>query len=609
MADDERAQISKLTSDLETANEYIESLEAEWKEHTWEIKEKQKLLAECKAQLEKAKEENREQDKHIKAVEQQVKDANDKIDERDVVLARTREMLEDSRAATKAATDRAEGIKQQYDGVVEDNRGIRAKCQEINHMLSAANSKLTSLEVQAIFFKESADDIRLERAKNKSLHQQISELKQDIKTLGFNPDASAYRKNIDALAQQPKTLNDELAAVESSSDVGSDGEDDMLGYSPLPVLPQLPPPEPEKVVEYITRTVHVDRPVYVDRPIKVTVFVDRPFQVSAHNPVTCWFLVELNMLILFLYWLQQTLYLFAKILKKAAVAAFVKTSGDLGSSKSTSQMKLSKSTPQKKLAGPQPSPPPNTTAPAEGESNVPVQEILDRQEALIQEGIMRVGAITPAPATPAIEGPSGHEDGHELSDEQIIHDEHVSDDQVIPDEHTSDDQVMHVEHEVPNDQVIHINQGEPVSASPGTSYGGKPLTTPQQIAQAPSAQSSNGKPAPKPKVWSWRTFLKLDPSTLPSVRHTLIGAAFHLIVYIALAICCDAYYEREVWLAANDQTRAFVHQLLTQPGVYRTGFARFFSVLPEDWKRNIDILMWRNIVLRWGMQVSYQMPG
>lgn len=85
---------------------------------------------------------------------------------------------------------------------------------------------------------------------------------------------------------------------------------------------EVPVPGP---IQYVEREVPVPGPIeYVDREVPVpgpTVYVNvpgaeievpgptryTPFQVSAHNPIICWLLVEFNFLVLFFHWLRRLL--------------------------------------------------------------------------------------------------------------------------------------------------------------------------------------------------------------------------------------------------------------------------------------------------------------
>jgi hypothetical protein len=111
-------------------------------------------------------------------------------------------------------------------------------------------------------------------------------------------------------------------------------------------------------------------------------------------------------------------------------------------------------------------------------------------------------------------------------------------------------------------------------------------------------------------TWSWRTILHPDPKRLPDFRPTFLGILVHLLVLAALLMGLDAYNERSLWLAANDHTRSFLLDVLNNPSHYYHGLSHvFFITLPEDWRRAIDLLMFKYVVQFLDLDIHHQLPG
>jgi len=96
-----------------------------------------------------------------------------------------------------------------------------------------------------------------------------------------------------------------------------------------------------------------------------------------------------------------------------------------------------------------------------------------------------------------------------------------------------------------------------------------------------------------------------DPRRVPSFWNTIAGLIFHLFVYAALFMSISAYRERELWLAANDGTRAFLVNILR----HRSGVNHILFFLPADWQHWIDGLMWKYFVQQMAERNNFRMPG
>ncbi|KAF7933125.1 uncharacterized protein EAE97_008892 [Botrytis byssoidea] len=96
------------------------------------------------------------------------------------------------------------------------------------------------------------------------------------------------------------------------------------------------------------------------------------------------------------------------------------------------------------------------------------------------------------------------------------------------------------------------------------------------------------------------------PGRIPNAWDTFWGLAFHMIVYSVLWLFLSVAYERKLWLAENDSTRRWLHQIIAQHG--GNGFLGMNQILPQRVIRLLEI--WRfELVERMGYPVAYQFPG
>jgi hypothetical protein len=555
-------QVAKLEKDLDNANERITEAETAWKEEIKKVGELEKAAITHRSSLDKVRTEKVKQDRYLETVEQRLKESTEKIDEQTTALTRNRELLAQSRTATKDALDRAESHKKQYDGMVTDLRAMRNRCADLEKRVGISSQELDEFRRQKLIYEDAANDIKQERIRNKALTEEMKKLKQDVNSLGFNPDPRAYRKKSNASERHAKNLEDELADAgnasqdelsgKSASEAESDIYNDQPQYGhlgPLPVIPEVPKPT------IITKTVYKN--VYIDRPA----IVDRPFETSAHNPITCWAQVELNFFILFWAYVATLFSVIARLSRKMFGFLAVKGSTDLGPLDSASEGGRSTDDTQRPPAPP----------------------TQDQQ---------RTGYPQNLPA-------------------QSDHDQQSADKSKTPPAQSTQDQQCTLD---PQNSPAQSNQNQQSTVDPPNASA-QPTNTPEPTAdtQSPHAQSTPDQlPSPvdlerlRPKLWMWSTII--HPKSLPSAQSTFMAMGFHIMVYAALFFSYSAYTERQLWLAANDSTRSFVHQLLTNPGASRTGISRFLFLLPEEWKRFIDILLW-HVVDALNMQVNYPMPG
>jgi hypothetical protein len=320
--EDLKIKLARREDDLVSANKYIAELEEKLVKSEHECRALIAASAEQKATLDRTKDEVTVKDELITALEKQVGEDSKSLEQKQAALDRHQEILDNARGAEKRANERADNVTKQLESALKDAKGLIAKNKDLESSGSLTSRELDNLRVQAKIYEDAAVDIKAARDHNKALRKELTQLKEDMNTIGFNPDSKEYRKKLDALPH--KTLEDELAEAASEAESEDEIEPPRPGrLGPLPVLSDIR----ERVV---TKIVHEN--VYINR----TTIVDRPFQILAHNPVKCWFQVELNFFVLFYAFLASFFSIIAKISHKVSMAPTIEESAKLTTSNPTS---------------------------------------------------------------------------------------------------------------------------------------------------------------------------------------------------------------------------------------------------------------------------------
>jgi predicted nucleic acid-binding Zn-ribbon protein len=594
-----RSRVGQLQNELENVNDYTSRAENDNKELKADLEAKEAALITNQTALATAKSEIRAKDTTITTIEEQVAEAHTTNEELEATNRRLKQLLDDARAKEEEATQKCASIKTQKDGIVSDMRDTRRKFEKAEEELKDANAELASLRSDEQSFKEGKKELQEAKERIRSLAEETEKLKQDIKSLGFNASPSAYRKS-----GRSKTLEDELAGLGDSSsqhdamseDEGtgtgsesestappggfpkdseqpgsgfsdsesestappggfpkntehpgsgfSDSEESNIGEFLSTPRQSRPKPKPEIRIEYVEKK----KPVYINQTVSVPVYIDRPFQVFAHNPIVCWFQVELNFIILFFYWLSTSFDLLGRSSRKILGFKSHTSATDPGPFYSIDDPL----TPTDAFQPESPADDPTEGLLTDTEQAL-YEKYVQNREKTVKDALTKIGPITPEELTTPNTGGS-----------------HFTD----------------------QDGPLPTHPAHPGNLIPATQLPAKYITD-----------------QTRPNVWTWRTILDPNPYNLPSVKNTLIGIAFHLLVYACVFMSYDAYNERSLWLAANDSTRIFVNELLQRSGESRSGLVRLFYVLPEEWKRGVDVFLWKQIVRPLGLQVSYKLPG
>jgi hypothetical protein len=620
-----RIQLARVETQLSTANEHITDLECRWSEATTELEAATAAGAELQSSLTKAKAEVAEREEHIQHLEDKLVEEEAESQHHAVEAARAKQLLEQSRAGEKIALDHAAALKKQYEGSVVDLRNMRASHVGLKRIADDREKRLKALAEHLRLQEQAFDDAKALAKQNELAAKELAKLRDENKG-SFNLDPKAYRK---ANPATQRNLQDELADVRSSSDSRStsrgtsssqamsesqsDTEMQTPGQQPPPQVlePARPvekivdrPVEVEKRVEvYIDRPVevekrveiYVDRPVevekrvevivdrpvevekrvevivdrpievekrvevYIDRPVEIekrvevivdrpievekrvevekiirvknNIFVDRPFQISAHNPIKCWLQVEFNCLILLCSFIATSVTISNLMGLSRKVVGAVKQTIDLAFYRAhATHLDLATQTAKAKIPSVQVTPAMQPAADSQGPA-----------------AISAPGQL--APSTPDLSMP-GRFPSSSIHEPDTYNDEDLSTDDVPA----------------------------PVDLKPGS-------------------------------LNFWPLNIFTHPKTMPGIKRTLLGMAFHLLVYLALYIGYSTYHERQIWLAANDSTRVLVHSFASNPGDFQSGVTKILFMLPADWKHAIDALMFEHIILRFNIPINFVMPG
>jgi hypothetical protein len=147
--------------------------------------------------------------------------------------------------------------------------------------------------------------------------------------------------------------------------------------------------------------------------------------------------------------------------------------------------------------------------------------------------------------------------------------------------------------------------GDPIP--PASPLSARHMYAQTVLGPLPGATSLPG-PIAQGRPWYVKIISPL-PHELPSVSKTLIGLALHLVIYYCIGLGYLCYHERNMWIAANDHTRAFVQQLTHNQSSNQSVVQYFASSLPEHWKHKIDVFIFKYFVEKLGLHATYAMPG
>jgi hypothetical protein len=576
------SQISKLQLELTTANETLtdaeNAFEAEKKSH----ENTKKSIAGLRSELEAAQRKTAEKEATINAIESQIALTRDNTNDLKTEITILQKSLDESKSYVDSLSADVSHVTAEKDSALLDNKGIYDLLEEEKTAHAKTRDELSRANITGFFNNDAAADLKNERAKNEALRNQIAQLKKDIEAApsAFNPMPGAYRiAEAKKLEDHYTTLEDDLVGTEDETAKRPDPEedpdeyDDEYGYlgdshstcsshCGSDIVVQAPEgldvitievPGPEKIVEVRVDVPGPERVVYVPGPA------------SAHHPIICWIQVEFNLLVVLSFWLFNSFRLSNR--SKAGINAQIS-----GSSKASSPANpnVQPSSSTGLSAGP-------VTLPRDREPYVPP----GTEVPLSYSEIFPISAGN-HPDVPVTFGPEPYvPPGTEIP---IL----------FPRLHGQRTETVRF----PRQGVESLLIGEHIS---GPAADSKPVT---DVSASP--KSNDNRP------W-YAKILSPDPEDLPAVVPTLWGALVHLLVYafmfMGMYMTYSAHYERERWLTINDTTRIYLLRILEHPHEYGSGIAWLLAALPELWKHNVDVTLWRFFIDANDLQVNFPMPG
>jgi hypothetical protein len=570
-----KAKISSLEDDVESEKSAREDADKSWAEINIELEAAKKKIRETEEKLTKAETLNDEKEETIDAQSKQIKAADEKADEDKAAIAslgvklkKANENVEAEKEKTKAQTDVANGYSRDNAGISKQLSEEQEKCAKLTKERDELQEKEATREQTEANLKEARDKLA-------ALEDQITKLKIDYERKPFDDKPTAYATP-NPVAGEPKatklSLEDELAGVGGSSDDASEGTSEKAHSeegSDDEEARRSPSPEPageDDTLKIGESGPYKEPPVQISTVIKTetkteTIYV--PFEVSDHSPLLCWIQTELNFLILFSIW----------------VTIF------LGRASSFLHQRFGIRFPRRSV----PPPSDDFDIPAPDDLNVP----RDSQ----RPHDVDVTGDTETPIGPGIV---------QSEREKLIHKASQS---IPPVEHQPDNR------EVFGDPVSPLDDAFPTMPTMPTmltQVAGGPAAADPSSGDSPSraeidfaVASGNGQSRP----WYQKIISPL-PDDVPSVAKTLWGMLFHLLLYASIGWGIAAYYERQLWLNANDHSRIFLLQLLHNPHGYQSFLYRIASPwLSESWRHSLDVFIFKYFVEMLGLQAAYALPG
>lgn len=548
------ARVAKLERDLEAANENITRTDNAYLDKEKELEAAKAAAAVTDTALQNERSQAKKREKTINDTSQRLKNALEEIEVFDIRYDSLQKELGRTKEHLGMARDRSDALQKQYNGLAQDNAGIRdmrdaeiAKVVERDEVIAALRAELAT-------HQEIMTELDEARAKNAAFEDQLAKFKIDNDRQPFDIRPGVYRvaKGPVTTPARP-TLEDELAGLggSGSSEDGSDGSgrSEISGDDEEEDAPGLEKPLPKPVIKHEDE--RVGAPSGPMRVVEVIRYL--PFRTSAHNPILCWLQVELNFFILFSVWLSSFLGKLTSYIRPYA------------GTRATSP----------------------TPLPGSGQLNIPVDDFQVPAPDVLEVPDDTAGhrLVVQPPSTSSIiaERERRIRDATQALPPLVAVPDNRETLPGFPDQHRDP-------------------QGPVMMSIPGAGLNlvAAPVDKDYMVVKKPIID------APV-RAW-YNKILSPLPDDIPDVWNTLGGVLFHLLVYGCIVLGIAAYFERQLWFDANDATRIYVLELL-KPRRFQSGIDWILVALPEAWKRSIDIFIWTKLIERFDMQVAFQMPG
>lgn len=204
--------------------------------------------------------------------------------------------------AGKASQRELDYHKQQARDKHTEARGFQEALAHCQDELKIAQQKMENLQWQVDEGRNDKDQIDIMIAERRSLEEEIDRQAKTKLAHGFDISASAYMEeniSLDDEISGDTDMNSQVSAssYDTEDDPEDDREDDTLRT-------------PAEYVEKGAQTV---------QPKTKQIYVPLPFRASAHDPFTCWCLVEANTLKIFIFWTKQLFLGFFAIIRNTVI--------------------------------------------------------------------------------------------------------------------------------------------------------------------------------------------------------------------------------------------------------------------------------------------------
>lgn len=552
--------IADLKRDLESEREELKRAEEANETLNSEVAELKDKVKTTEGHLTTAKNTITEHEANIEALEKQIGEADEAAEEKQKSYDALDEKYKKAKEDLEVEQEKSKANLKLADTRAEDNLGISKQLTEKTTELDTATKERDDLQVLEDARKETEKDLKEARDLIKALNDQIAKFKTDTERRPFDFGPTAYttrNPTSDEPVPETPSLNTELEklfAEDTSTPRLSSGatseaasDDGDRPHSP--------------VTAGDDDTLRVDQPapgsqqepqVEIRTEVRTEIreatrnqVIFTPFEVSAHNPLLCWIQTEHNYIILFSVWVHLFFNLASRWVRRCS-----------GSSRRSA------------------------SAPADDFDvsppvNAPVDAAVDAPDTTQGDSVDPLAALLAR----------AHSEDQQLAEAARL----------LPDIEEKPDTREVIGDPVPPESPYQTNTRHMHAQTGGQSVI-DPLTD--------TAASID----PQNRAWYAKIVSPL-PNEIPEVKKTLFGMAFHLLVYYSIFLGIYCYYERKMWIDANDHTRAFVQQLLHNPRNNQNLVQYLAHPLPEHWKHNIDVFIFKYFVEKFGLHANYVMPG
>ncbi len=575
-------KIARLQLELESEKREREWAEKSWKDVKAELATETQKTRAAEAKLGTATSTNRNLRASTEGLEKQIEEVTEKLDAAETSVAQLEAKAATLEHELEAEKKRVMTERRLVQDRADENAGIRDQLNEKIEECNRLTAERDEWRAQETSRPNLEDELQEARDKIAALDDQLEKLQfeaEQRRPFDDTPTGYSAPHEEQPFAKTPLSLREELdrsKRIELSSE-GSVDEERSLIFEAT---------EDGKD----TSGQHVQAQVEMHT---VTQVIFTPYEVSAHNPLVCWFHTELNFSILFSVWLILFINRLSRFLRRgfgfpqfstAVSTGHLDASGPL----STGDLKV---------------PPP----PSANDLKLSAPLFSDESKVSAPPSVDDLKLSAPLFADDSKVSATLSADDLKLSVPLFSDDGKVSaplsfDDLKLSAPLFSDDRKVSA---LPAASDLDVSVPPSVDdLSPNSMISAENLHS--QTGGQPSLDTTKNNSENRP--W-YRKIISPLPSEVPSVKKTLIGFVFHLLVYLCILGGILAWHERSIWVAANEHSRAFVQQLIHNPHSNQSWLSYVIETLPEHWKHGIDVLIFKYVVEGFGLQAGYALPG